>query len=65
MRTLLFNSLAGLALIAFTGYADSGDVQMKCQAEKCQTGKCQGAKAKKCGGEKAASKCQASGKCGK
>jgi len=57
MRTLLFSSLAGLALITFTGCTDSDDAQMK-----CQTGKCQGAKAKKCGGEKAASKCQAIGK---
>jgi len=68
MKKLLFGSLVGLALIAFTGCTESGDASMKCQSGKCQSGKCQGdkAKAKKCGGEtKASAKCQSGGKCGK
>jgi len=66
MKKLLFGSLVGVALIAFTGCTDSTDMSGKCQSGKCQSGKCQGdkAKTKKCGGEKAVAKCQ-SGKCGK
>jgi len=49
MKKLIFSSLVGLALVAFTGCTTGNDAQ----AAKCQSGKCDGAK-----------KCQASGKCG-
>jgi hypothetical protein len=49
MKKLIFSSLIGLALIAFTGCTNGSDAEMS----KCQSGKCNGAK-----------KCQASGKCG-
>jgi hypothetical protein len=63
MKKLIFSSLVGLALVAFTGCTTGNDAQ----AAKCQSGKCDGAKtsakkvAKKCDGAK---KCSA-GKCGK
>jgi len=76
MKKLIFASILGLALIAFTGCTTSDDADMgaKCSAngkcasakkvaKKCAaSGKCDGAKkvAKKC----AAGKCS-SGKCGK
>ncbi len=58
MKQILFGSLIGLSLIAFTGCTDGKDAEV---ASKCQSGKCQGDKtmAKKCGDAKAASK-----KCG-
>lgn len=62
MKKLIFGSLLGLALIAFTGCTNGSDAG----ASKCQSGKCDGAA--KCSGDKAketAKKCQASGKCGK
>ncbi|NOR56563.1 MAG: hypothetical protein GQ531_10175 [Sulfurovum sp.] len=62
MKNLIFSSLVGLALVAFTGCANGNDAE----AAKCQSGKCEGAK--KCAGDKksdAAKKCDASGKCGK
>ena len=65
MKKLIFSSLVGLALIAFTGCTDSNDAEAgaKCNAGKCQTDK---AKSAKCGGDKkAAAKCSAGGKCGK
>ena len=54
MKKLIFASILGLALVAFTGCTTGNDANagMKCQAGKCQTGKCKGAK-----------KCAASGKC--
>jgi uncharacterized low-complexity protein len=50
MKKLLFGSLLGLALIAFTGCTDSNDAQVT----KCQSGKCDSAKKtdKKCGNGK-------------
>lgn len=65
MKKLIFTSLVGLALVAFTGCTTGNDAE----ASKCQSGKCDGAKkcdgAAKCDAKKATSKCQASGKCGK
>ena len=49
MKKLIFSSLVGLALVAFTGCTTGNDAK----AAKCQSGKCDGAK-----------KC-AAGKCGK
>jgi len=62
MKKLIFGSLLGFALIAFTGCTDSNDATVaKCQSgkcdsakkmdKKCQSGKCGDAKkaAKKCG----------------
>ncbi len=49
MKKLIFSSLVGLALVAFTGCTTGNDTS----AAKCQSSKCDGAK-----------KCQASGKCG-
>ena len=70
MKKLIFASILGLGLIAFTGCTtgNNADTGMKCQAGKCQTGKCKGAKkctaGSKCGdAKKVAKKCQ-SGKCG-
>jgi len=68
MKKLIFSSLVGLALIAFTGCTtgDEADAGMKCQAGKCQTGKCKGAPdtVKKCGdAKKVVAKCSG-GKCG-
>ena len=73
MKKLIFSSLVGLALIAFTGCTTGDDAEagMKCQAGKCQTGKCKGAPdtAKKCGtskcgdAKKVVAKCSG-GKCG-
>ena len=74
MKKLIFSSLVGLALVAFTGCTNGSDASAsKCQAGKCQAGKCQAGKCKgapattKCAGDKAkdAAKCSASGKCGK
>jgi len=75
MKKLIFSSLVGLALVAFTGCTDGSDATaskcqsgkcqtaQKCEAGKCQAGKCKGAPAvAKCDGAK---KCAASGKCGK
>ena len=50
MKKLIFSSLVGLALVAFTGCTNGSDAAA---ASKCQSGKCDGSK-----------KCQASGKCG-
>ena len=65
MKKLIFSSLVGLALVAFTGCTHGSDAE----ASKCQSGKCNSTKkcdgAKKCDGNKASTKCQASGKCGK
>jgi len=61
MKNLIFSSLVGLALVAFTGCTNGSDAE----AAKCQSGKCDGAK--KCAGDKksdGAKKCDA-GKCGK
>jgi len=48
MKKLLFGSLLGLALIAFTGCTDNKNAEVA----KCQSGKCSSAKkaSKKCGG---------------
>ena len=55
MKKLIFSSLIGLALVAFTGCTNGSDVE----ETKCQSGESDGAKksddAKKC----------SSGKCGK
>ena len=68
MKKLIFSSLVGLALIAFTGCTNGSDAA----ASKCQAGKCDSAKkcdgASKCSADKAketAKKCQVSGKSGK
>ncbi len=47
MKKLIFSSLVGLALVAFTGCTNGSDVG----ASKCQSGKCDGAA--KCSGDKA------------
>ena len=64
MKKLIFSSLVGLALVAFTGCTTGNDAG----ASKCQAGECDGAKkcdaAAKCDANKASAKCQASGKCG-
>ena len=69
MKKLIFSSLVGLALVAFTGCTNGSDAGVsKCQTGKCQAGKCKGAPATaKCAGDKVkgAAKCSASGKCGK
>ncbi len=63
MKKLIFGSLVGLALVAFTGCTNGSDAG----ASKCDSAKkCDGAA--KCSADKAketAKKCQASGKCGK
>ena len=61
MKKLIFSSLLGLALVAFTGCTNGSDAG----ASKCQSGKCDSAK--KCDGaaKETAAKCQASSKCGK
>jgi len=66
MKKLIFSSLVGLALVAFTGCTTGNDAS----ASKCQSGKCDGAKkcqaSGKCGdAKKAAKKCDSAGKCGK
>ncbi len=71
MKKVLFSSIVGFALIAFSGCTSSSDAEV---ASKCQAGKCDSAKkvSKKCAAKgkcsgnmskKVASKC-ASGKCG-
>ncbi len=61
MKKLIFGSLLGLALVAFTGCTDANDAKVA----KCQSGKCDAAKkmdksqSAKCGDAKKASK-----KCG-
>jgi hypothetical protein len=61
MKSLIFSTLVGLALVSFTGCTTSGDAGVsKCQSGKCESGKCKGAK--KCNGAK---KCASSKKCGK
>jgi len=68
MKKLIFSSLVGLALVAFTGCTTGSDTE---PASKCQSGKCSGDKAKskkcqssgKCATNKA-QKCQSDGKCG-
>jgi len=69
MKKLIFSSLVGLALIAFTGCTTSGDAQAgaKCSSSKCQgdkrTSKC--GTNSKCGdAKKVVAKCSG-GKCGK
>ena len=70
MKKLIFSSIIGLALIAFTGCTNGNDADTvaKCQSGKCQSSKCQNDKAKssKCSGDKkSTAKCSSSGKCGK
>jgi len=66
MKKLLFGSLLGLSLIAFTGCTDSKNAEVA----KCQSGKCDSAKKadKKCQSGTMSSKCgdakKASKKCG-
>lgn len=63
MKTLIFSSLVGLALVAFTGCTNSNEAKPEA---KCQSGKCDSAKkeSKKCdSAKKESKKCQASGKC--
>jgi len=65
MKKLLFSSIVGLALIAFTGctHGSDADAGAKCQSGKCQSDK---AKSSKCAGDKkSTAKCASSGKCGK
>jgi len=68
-KKLIFSSLVGLALIAFTGCTTDGDAktEAKCSSSKCQDDK----KTTKCGtnskygdAKKVATKCSG-GKCGK
>jgi hypothetical protein len=55
MKSLIFSTLVGLALVSFTGCTTSDDAGVsKCQSGKCESGKCKGAK-----------KCASSKKCGK
>ncbi len=55
MKRLIFSSLVGLALIAFTGcYGPTADKTVETQ--KCQADKCQG--------DKKTTKCGTSSKCG-
>lgn len=69
MKKLIFSSLVGLALVAFTGCSHGNDAEVS----KCQSGKCDGAKkcdgASKCDGNKVATKCDGASsaveKCGK
>ena len=62
MQKLIFSSLVGLALIAFTGCTTSGDAEAEA---KCSSSKCQGdKKTTKCGdAKKVVAKCSG-GKCG-
>ena len=66
MKKLIFSSLVGLALVAFTGCTTGNDADA---ASKCQSGKCNGDKTKKCQSStkcstNKAQKCQSDGKCG-
>ena len=61
MKKLIFSSLMGLALLAFTGCTNGSDAG----TSKCQSGKCDGAKKCDAAAKEATTKCQASGKCGK
>jgi len=62
MKKLIFGSLIGFALIAFTGCTDSKDATVS----KCQSGKCDAAKKmdKKCQSGKCGDAKKASKKCG-
>ena len=53
MKKLIFSSLVGLALIAFTGCTTGDDAEA---AAKCSSSKCQG--------DKQTTKCGTSSKCG-
>ena len=61
MKKLIFSSLVGLALVAFTGCS----MGMGAGASKCSSGKCDGAKTSaKCdGAKKSAAKCDGAKKC--
>jgi hypothetical protein len=63
MKKLIFSSLVGLALVAFTGCTNGSDAE----TEKCQSGKCDGAQ--KCDAKTPAKKCDGASsaveKCGK
>jgi len=65
MKKLIFSSLVGLALVAFTGCTTGNNAE----TAKCQSGKCDGAKkcqsSEKCGDAKKVEKKCAAGKCGK
>lgn len=65
MKKLIFSSLVGLALVAFTGCTTGNDAEA---ASKCKSGKCNADKkcqsTGKCATNKA-QKCQSDGKCGK
>ena len=65
MKKLIFSSLIGLALVAFTGCTNGSDAE----TSKCKSGKCDGAKKcqaiGKCGDAKKVAKKCSSGKCGK
>ncbi len=60
MKNIIFSSIVGFALIAFTGCTTGNDVKTaKCQSGKCQaSGKCANAK-------KMTKKCASGAKCGK
>ena len=51
MKKLIFSSLVGLALVAFTGCTNSEDAD----ASKCQSGKCDSAQ--KCDAKTTSKKC--------
>lgn len=64
MKKLIFSSLIGFAMLAFTGCTKNYDTE---EAAKCSaSSKCEGAT--KCSGDKVkevVTKCDSSGKCGK
>ena len=62
MKNILFASLLGLGMIAFTGCTGGDDANVA----KCQSGKCDSAKKadKKCGGGKCGDAKKTAKKCG-
>ena len=66
MKNIIFSSIVGFALIAFTGCTTGNDVETaKCQSGKCQsTKKCQ-ASGKCANAKKMTKKCASGAKCGK
>ena len=67
MKKLIFSSLVGLALVAFTGCTTGNDAKAgaKCSTSKCSTIKKNKCSSSKCSSSKVSKKCASSGKCGK